>query len=147
MATPKSKTEHSGSLVAENVLPDQFLVRSAERYIREHYKKGRHHVACVLQCDERQYWGLHIDSPGYDVCAESVAIANALMAGEKTFHKLVAVRWNGDALSRPEIVAPCGDCRQLLVQYAPELTVIIESSNETSSVRASDLLPWPYEGR
>ena len=59
---------------------------------------------------------------------------------------IVAVRRkeNGDGF---RIVSPCGNCRQLLVDYAPEAIVLYAEPGELKMTRAMDLLPGYYRTR
>jgi cytidine deaminase len=120
------------------------LVRAAEELLIQHYREGWHHVACVLQCGSKLYPALHLDSSGYDVCAEPVAIANAVLAGESQFDRIVAVAAFDSVESTPRIVPPCGDCRQLLHKFAPDLRVLIDVNGQLMSPKARDLLPYAY---
>lgn len=73
----------------------------------------------------------------HGACAEQVAIGNAITNGERDFVSIVAVRGEkGD-----EILPPCGNCRQLLSDYAPNCEVILSSKGK---VLASELLPFAY---
>lgn len=121
------------------------LVKRAQDLIRERYEAGRHHVAAVLLCADRYYTSLHLDNPGFDICAEPTALAEALFNKEERFDMIVSVFWNGDASVDPVIVSPCGNCRQVLCTFAPDLEVIVGMSNsKVKSLRASELLPSCY---
>jgi cytidine deaminase len=65
------------------------------------------------------YTGCNIEnaSSGLTVCAERVAIWNAIAVGEKYFDRLVVVTEDGST--------PCGACRQVLYEFAPELIILI----------------------
>jgi cytidine deaminase len=39
---------------------------------------------------------------------------------------------------------PCGNCRQLLLDYAPDAMVILNYKNKLVKVKVTDLLPSPY---
>ncbi len=124
---------------------DRRLVAYASDMIRKYFIEDEHHVACALRCGGKKYPALHLDSSGIDVCAEPIALSNALMAGESDFDTIVAVRWDGNPGSPPEVIAPCGDCRQLLIEYCPEVRVILDDGQgEHITVSASDLVPYPY---
>jgi cytidine deaminase len=73
---------------------DADLILDVSNFLKEHYSKERHHVACLLACGDRLYYALHLDSKGFDVCAEPVALSNALLAQEKNFDTIVAVSWD-----------------------------------------------------
>lgn len=91
------------------------LIEKTKLFLKKHYKKDRHHVACALVTAGDTYFGLHLDTSGYDICAEPIAISNALAAGKTHFITIVAVYWDGDKSHEPILVPPCGDCRQMLV--------------------------------
>ena len=120
------------------------LIEDTENYIRQRFEKNRHHVACGLVTESDTYFSLHLDTSGYDICAEPIALSNALQAGDRDFKMLVATYWNGDESVNPTIVTPCGDCRQMLVEYAPNLSVIIDTGNGIELTQITDLLPYPY---
>ena len=127
-------------------ISDEFLIRRAEIHIKRNYKRGQHHVACALQCGGKLYESLHLDSFGHDICAEPTALINAISAGETHFLKLVSVFWTGNESDAPVVVAPCGNCRQILAEYAPDLNVLCPSGygQEVVSMTASELLPLSY---
>jgi cytidine deaminase len=41
-------------------------------------------------------------------------------------------------------MSPCGNCRQLLLDYAPGLMVILAVDGVVKKAAARDLLPGPY---
>jgi cytidine deaminase len=120
------------------------LIKNTKHFLKKHYKKDRHHVACALVTAGDTYFGLHLDTSGYDICAEPITISNALAAGETKFITIVAVYWDGDKLHEPTLVSPCGDCRQMLVEYAPHLKVIVEGREGFEIVTIEELLPYAY---
>ena len=68
--------------------------------------------------------GANVESASYGLtcCAERVALFNALTAGKRNF---VAVAVVARAPGGP---MPCGACRQLLAEYAPEAMVWVADS-------------------
>ena len=44
----------------------------------------------------------------------------------------------------PEIVSPCGACRELLMDYAPDALVIVPSATGPAKRPVRDMLPLPY---
>lgn len=68
--------------------------------------------------------GANVESASYGLtcCAERVALFHALTSGEADFVALAVVaRTQGGAM-------PCGACRQLLAEYAPNATVWVADS-------------------
>jgi cytidine deaminase len=119
---------------------DHDLITEADDLIRKYFHRGRHHVVAVIRCNDRVYPAIHLNSPGLDICAEPIAIASVLLAGESWLDSIVAVSWTGMPDDAPRIIPPCGNCRQLLLDYVPEIRVILP----TMWLRPADLLPHPY---
>lgn len=121
---------------------DQRLIEAAVDVIRRNYRDERHTVgAAVLCASGRVYVGVNIDTCGYGPCAEPVAIGSAISSGEREFLSIVAVGgWDKDY----PVLPPCGNCRQLLLDYAPESMVILQHDGRLVKVKARDLLPAAY---
>jgi coenzyme F420-0:L-glutamate ligase/homotetrameric cytidine deaminase len=78
-------------------------------------------------------------SSGAGICAERAAIARALACGEHEFRAL-AVAGDSD-----EPVAPCGICRQTLIEFGREIDVIMASREGKAVVASiSELLPLAF---
>ncbi|NIL96189.1 MAG: cytidine deaminase [Planctomycetales bacterium] len=78
-------------------------------------------------------------SLGLTICAERVAAAAAVTAGQRQFLALAVAAAGG--------ATPCGGCRQFLAEFSPELPVLlvdVQQKNAVREVRLSDLLPQPY---
>lgn len=121
---------------------DEQLVRAARQFLAQRYAKGKHHVACALQCGGKTYLALHLDSQGFDICAEPIAISNALLDKQKDFNTIVAVAM--DDSRKTQVVPPCGNCRQILSEYSPGVSIVIPSHDKLEKVKTSQLLPFPY---
>ena len=121
---------------------DLDLIQKAKDFLLQEYTQDVHHVAVALSTRGGVYKSLHMDSSGFDICAEPIAIHNALQAGEKDFLQIVAVT----LLENKEfkIISPCGNCRQILLEYIPEVHVIIDDDGKLKLSKPSDLLPSPY---
>jgi len=69
--------------------------------------------------------GANVESASYGLtcCAERVALFNALTSGVRDFLAIAVVaRLDGGPM-------PCGACRQLLAEYAPNAKVFVADSN------------------
>ena len=127
---------------AEIEAKDRQLIEAATDVIRRNYRDERHTVgAAVLCASGRIYVGVNIDSCGYGPCAEPIAIGAAISNGERDFLSVVAV---GAGNGNYRVIPPCGNCRQLLLDYAPDALVILEYDGILVKTQVRNLLPAPY---
>ena len=117
------------------------LVEKAKQFITENYKQYTHHVACILKCKDKLYYALHLDIRGFDVCAEPIALSNALIEKQADFDIIVAVLWTEKGA---QIISLCGNCRQMFCSYTPNIQVIVSVNNQLGKIKATELLPLPY---
>jgi cytidine deaminase len=87
--------------------------------------------------------GANVESASYGLtcCAERVALFKALTDGNKNFAAVAVVaRCDGGPM-------PCGACRQLLHEYAPDAKVFIADSADMKTIReftVKELLPAAF---
>ena len=121
---------------------DQELINAAVAVIRRNYRDERHTVGAAVKCSSgRIYVGVNIDSCGYGPCAEPIALGAAISAGEREFLSIVAV---GGWDQRYPVMSPCGNCRQMLLDYAPAALVILEYEGRRVKIEVRQLLPAAY---
>lgn len=78
---------------------------------------------------------------GLTICAERVALTSAIAAGFRDFEELVIVADTDDPIS------PCGACRQVLAEFAPDLMVASYNlRGETFECNLAELLPRAKTG-
>lgn len=120
------------------------LVGRATKLIIDRKDENKHTVGCcVLTKSGKIYGGINMYMDGMNcVCAEQNAIGTALTAGENEFDAIVSVGLFDDNC---QILAPCGQCRQFLSKYAPEVKVIVKGEKETEVLTISQLLPYAYK--
>ena len=122
----------------------EWLVTAA-REVRAHAYvpySGFHVGAAVLVQGDRIVTGVNVENASYplSVCAERSAIGSAVSLGSPT---LTAIAVVADA---DEPTAPCGGCRQVLLEFgAVDTPVICEGAGGTRvSYALADLLPHPF---
>ena len=87
--------------------------------------------------------GANVESASYGLtcCAERVALFKALTGGEKDLVAMAVVaRCDGGPM-------PCGACRQLLAEYAPEAAVLIADAAKLTVIKrfqVGGLLPHAF---
>jgi len=99
--------------------------------------------AAVLGADNQIYLGCNVENAsfGLTICAERVAVTNAVAHGCREFVALAVV---AETDSGP--VTPCGACRQVLAEFSPHLTVICaDGKNPPQIIKLDDLLPHRFE--
>jgi cytidine deaminase len=80
------------------------------------------------------------------LCAElvvlGVAAAGGVLATDIT--TMVAVRKNSDT-GKIEVINPCGRCRQVMLDYNPDMHVIVlDEKGKEREVEVKELLPFAY---
>ncbi len=96
--------------------------------------------AALLLPDGRIVTGCNVENAtfGATICAERTAVVKAVSEGERHFVAVAVVTANGGS--------PCGICRQVLYEFAPELTVIMadEGGRIVHEGALYDLLPHGF---
>ncbi len=127
------------------------LIRLARETISARYMENRHQIAAVIVADDgRVFTGLHLEAMvgRASICAEAVALGNARAAGVTGMRLVLAVRHPKPSEERRDVklVPPCGLCREILLDYGPDVRVVVESAGRPEPVPLSELLPHKYVG-
>lgn len=126
--------------------PDSLLARAAEVRRRAYAPYSRFRVgAALLGDDGRVHIGCNVENAsfGATVCAERNAIGAMVAAGGSKPIAIVIVT-GGD---KP--APPCGMCRQVMIEFARTMPVILVGESDEGDVRRdlelADLLPEVFE--
>ena len=103
---------------------------------------SRFPVGAALECaDGTVFTGCNIENAAYTptVCAERTAVFKAVSEGHLKFTRIAI------AADTERFTAPCGVCRQVLQEFAPELEVIlVNNKGETLELTLKELLPYGF---
>ena len=108
-----------------------------------HYAVG----AALLTKDGRVYQGCNIENAGYTPsnCAERTAFFKAVSEGVREFDAICVV--GGANKELKEITAPCGVCRQVMMEFCnpEEFQIILAVSKEQYEIYTlKELLPLGF---
>ena len=100
-------------------------------------------VGAALECaDGTVFTGCNIENAAYGatICAERTALFKAVSEGHRAFDTLVIAGRSDD------YCVPCGTCRQVMMEFAPELTVIcLNKKGESKKFALKELLPYGFD--
>lgn len=100
-------------------------------------------VGAALECsDGTVFTGCNIENAGYSptICAERTAVAKAVSEGHRDFVRIAIAGKSKD------YCVPCGVCRQVLQEFAPDIEVIcLNGAGEEKTFSLRDLLPYGFD--
>jgi cytidine deaminase len=121
----------------------ELVARAREARQRAHAPYSGYAVgAAVLTASGKVFSGCNVENASYGltVCAERVAVFNAVAGGEKDIVAVAVVTRDGASM--------CGACRQVVHEFGPEARVILAGAEgETPTVTTvGELLPGAFDG-
>lgn len=119
------------------------LLKEAKLVLKNSYSPYSHFPvgAAVLTEDGKIFTGVNIENASYSLslCAERVAVFKAISSGHTSFTDLAIV----SSTEKPTF--PCGACRQVLLEFSPQIRIHLQGSEKV--FRLTDLLPHPFDAR
>ena len=97
--------------------------------------------AALLTEDGKVFTGCNIENASFGptICAERTAVAKAVSEGHRDFVRIVIA-----GRSR-ELCVPCGVCRQVLREFAPNIEIIcLNGAGEERTFTLEELLPHSF---
>ena len=97
--------------------------------------------AALRGADGSIHPGCNVENAAYpaSICAERGALLGAVARGVREFDALMVVT------EADEPTPPCGQCRQVLVEFAPDLEIASRTlGGSERRWRLSELLPHPF---
>ena len=99
--------------------------------------------AALRSASGRVHAGCNVENIAYPegTCAEAGAIAAMIAAGETSFVEIAVIA------DGPEPVAPCGGCRQKLLEFAaPAATITMATlAGKSLTTEVAELLPGAFD--
>ncbi|HHV19873.1 MAG TPA: cytidine deaminase [Thermoanaerobacterales bacterium] len=99
--------------------------------------------ACAVTTDGEEITGSNIENASYGltVCAERVSLFKAYSEGKRDIIALAV------AANVNEPVSPCGACRQVISELAPEATVYLtnKDGSKVKKMTVEELLPYGFK--
>ena len=100
-------------------------------------------VGSALETDDGQIIvGSNVESASYGltVCAERVAVWNAISQGKRKIKRIAVVA------DTESLTPPCGVCRQIIWEFGGDIPVLLANLNgKTETVQMRDLLPRAFD--
>ncbi|MCL1897121.1 MAG: cytidine deaminase [Clostridiales bacterium] len=124
-------------------MTDRNLIDKATEVMANSYSPySNFKVGAAVECtDGTVFTGCNVENAAYrpSICAESAAIATAVSTGRRSFRR-IAVISQGAAYC-----FPCGVCRQMLMEFSPEMEVLCaRADGRYVSYPLTSLLPMAF---
>jgi cytidine deaminase len=119
----------------------ELLERAREVAARAHAPYSAIRVGAVLEgAGGALHPGVNVESASYGLtlCAERAALARAVADGDPRPARLAVARADG------EPIVPCGACRQVLLELAPDLVLVEPGPGGPRERPLRELLPEPF---
>lgn len=124
-------------MITDEELMEQ--ARQAAEYAYAPYSEF--YVGAALLCTNGEvYTGCNIENASYGAanCAERTAVYKAVSEGHREFLKIAVAEKNG------RTAYPCGICRQVLMEFGREITVLLQQDGKLLTYTLADLMPHGF---
>ena len=116
---------------------DSELLRLAREAMKQSYSPySSYPVGAALHCkDGRIFLGCNVENASFGLsnCAERTAVFKAVSEGARSFDVI--------AIAAKTKAWPCGACRQVLNEFAPDIRVLVTWGDHTEEKSLKELLP------
>lgn len=121
------------------------ITKALDQLSKSYSPYSKFKVAAVLETESGElYTGVNIENASYSAtnCAERTAFFSAINDGHRRFKSITIVGSSG------EYIAPCGICRQVMVEFCDEdFKIILARSEDDFMVKTlGELMPLAFSG-
>ena len=125
-------------------MTDKELVELAFTMLERSYVPySKFPVGAALECsDGTVFTGCNVENAAYGstICAERTALLKAVSEGRRDDFTRLAVVGNSE-----DYCWPCGACRQMLYEFAPDLTLLVARRDHAFvTLKLAELLPHGF---
>ena len=122
--------------MVEELKRQAFAVRNHAYVPYSHFAVG----AAVETTSGRIFTGCNVENASYGltICAERSAIFQAVAAGETDLRRIAVVA------DSPDPVAPCGACRQVMVEFGVTEVMMYNMTGLCKRAETAELLPYAF---
>ena len=122
---------------------DEALIKvAALQRERAHAPYSKYKVGAAIRTKRNKiHAGANIENASYGltICAERTAVFAAVNAGDREFDAVAIV------IDDDRLPSPCGACRQVLAEFAPNMRVILATTGGLrKATTLAELLPEPF---
>ncbi len=131
-----------------SVTPGELLMRAREAANRSYVPYSRFHVgAALLFADGEVVTGCNVENASYGltICGERCVVAVMVASGMRD---PLAVAVAGSHEDRDDYLTvpcpPCGACRQVLMEFNPDMLMVLASGDGPEVLELKELLPRAF---
>ena len=122
--------------------PEKLIGLAKEAMMKAYAPYSGFYVGAALLCkDGSVFTGCNVENAAYGscICAERTALVKAVSEGCRSFRRIAVVGNSAD------YCWPCGSCRQMLYEFAPDLEVLVANKDhEFVKYTLRQLLPHGF---
>lgn len=127
-------------------MKNEDLITEAKKAMQSAYApySGYQVGACLLAKNGTIFLGCNVENASYGatICAERTAVSKAVSEGVVEFEKIAIVSSGGG------VTAPCGICRQVLWEFMPNGSIVLEDEQgQILEYILKELLPLAFGGK
>lgn len=120
----------------------QLIAEAIEASKRAYAPYSKFHVgSSLLTKTGKIFAGCNVENASYGLCncAERTALFTAYAQGERDIEKLVVY------VDRAPFTAPCGACRQVIVELAPKAEILlVNNKQDVKRLTVEEIMPYSF---